>query len=70
MPCNLAAFHAFPAQFYKYTAPSAGFVAAWACSSGFNATLYVDDGKGDPWCIGPFNSCNDPQITNPDTQTT
>ena len=60
----------FALQFYKYTAPADGIVIPWACSSGFNATLSVDDGSGDQNCIGPFNGCNDPQISNPDSQTT
>ena len=59
-----------PAQFYKYTAPAAGFVVPWACSSAFDVTLFVDDGTGSPSCIGPFRGCNDPQITNVDSQTT
>ena len=57
-------------QFYKYTAPADGVVIPWACSDGFNATLSVDDGTGDQNCIGPFNGCDDPQISNPDSQTT
>ena len=58
-----------PAQFYKYTAPAAGFVTPWACSSGFNVTLFVDDGSGGTNCIGPFNGCNDPLINDVDSQT-
>ena len=60
----------FALQFYKYTAPADGIVIPWACSSSFDATLSVDDGSGDQNCIGPFNGCNDPQISNPDSQTT
>ena len=61
--------HLPAAQFYKYTAPAAGFVVPWACSSAFDVTLYVDDGSGSPSCIGPFRGCDDPQITNVDSQT-
>ena len=72
IPCRLAASHTpcpSSAQFYKYTAPAAGFVVPWACSSAFDVTLYVDDGSGSPSCIGPFRGCDDPQITNVDSQT-
>ena len=57
-------------QFYKYTAPADGIVIPWACSDVFNATLSVDDATGDLNCIGPFNGCDDPQISNPDSQST
>ena len=61
-----------------WTAPFAGFLTTYACSSSFGASLTViGDGKdadgapiinGTLGCGGVFESCSDPNLLVPDSQ--
>jgi len=65
-------------QYYRWTAPYAGFLTASACSDKFQASLTVygngvdADGKkivnGNLGCGGVFRSCKDPNLKDPDSQ--
>ena len=81
MPTSLhhtCALPAFLAQFYRWTAPSAGFLTVYTCSDAFESmlTVYGDgvdaDGKpiknGNLGCGGVFRNCKDPNLKDPDSQ--